>query len=383
MLNELTELFENVKTYGWYVKSRGIFDCKEYWKQFEQFIQAPEQARGVKELENTLSKGWELKMFVGYDMKAQTSDIKVIFNYVHRDLRMHGLNTEKTSDYKWLNSHLFLRPIEIPYNNTFSLMKLLHIAYYLGQLSVVLENPFYTLKAREFFEKNNMDSIESYINLNNLTNKIISEDVKILVDNTNTFILAHMNLSQTGGIGNSINPFYTGDIEELTLQNNDYRKVLYTGPNQQFVLMSIKPLDDIKMEVHETHDQFFNIVEGTGKAILGTNKNIYDLAKGVSIIVPANTLHQIINTGKNNLKLFTLYSPPEHPAGTINNTNPDKNIIIESDEYLNQKDLNKQILNGGTKTKLINDFDYIEKYLEYKNKYIIFKNFMKKYYGNS
>ena len=117
-------------------------------------------------------------------------------------------------------------------------------------------------------------------------------------------------------------PFYA-NLEEITLCNDSYRKVLYTGKNQQFVLMSIKPLDDIHLETHPETDQFIRIEKGKGVAII--DKKIYDLHDGIGLIIPAGAKHQIKNTSENeHLKLYTIYSPPEHKDKLEQINNPDK-----------------------------------------------------------
>jgi mannose-6-phosphate isomerase-like protein (cupin superfamily) len=101
------------------------------------------------------------------------------------------------------------------------------------------------------------------------------------------------------------------NIEKATLENNYFRKVLYTAKHSQLVLMSLKPGEDIGMEVHEKDDQFFRFEEGQGKCII--NGNEYKVGKGSAVIVPAGAQHNIINTLKTgSLKLYTIYSPPVH-----------------------------------------------------------------------
>jgi mannose-6-phosphate isomerase-like protein (cupin superfamily) len=103
---------------------------------------------------------------------------------------------------------------------------------------------------------------------------------------------------------------YLSDIETLTLENSDYRRVLYTGSHLQLVLMTLKVGQEIGSETHATHDQFFRIEEGHGEiAINGTTRKIKD---GDAIIVPAGACHNLMNTGKMPLRLYTLYSPPNH-----------------------------------------------------------------------
>lgn len=108
------------------------------------------------------------------------------------------------------------------------------------------------------------------------------------------------------------------NIEKATIENNYFRKVLYTAENMQLVLMSLKPGEDIGEEIHQL-DQFFRIESGEGKAILnGTSHKVGD---GFSIIVPAGTRHNLINTSsKEPLQIYTLYAPPNHLDGTIHKT---------------------------------------------------------------
>ena len=123
------------------------------------------------------------------------------------------------------------------------------------------------------------------------------------------------------------------NIEKETLSNTNYRNVVYTSKNQQFVYMSIKPKDDIHMEVHKDHDQFIRIEKGKGQAII--NDETYYLYDGIGLIIPAGTTHQIINTSKkNDLKLYSIYSPPEHTQGHVDKENPDKKI---KNKYLKYK----------------------------------------------
>lgn len=117
---------------------------------------------------------------------------------------------------------------------------------------------------------------------------------------------------------------YTVNIEEATLANNAFRRVLKTNKNQQLVLMSLKPLEEIGMEVHETIDQFIRIERGRGVAIIGTHprSKIYLLKDGDIIMIPAGTYHNIVNIGEDKMKLYTLYSPPEHEPGTYQEFHP-------------------------------------------------------------
>lgn len=112
---------------------------------------------------------------------------------------------------------------------------------------------------------------------------------------------------------------FFGNIEQMTLENNNFRKVLYTGKHSQLVLMSLKPKEEIGMEVHEDNDQFFRFEKGTGKCIIDGNE--YELIDGVAIVVPAGAQHNIINTSEtDDLDLYTIYSPAHHKDGIVRAT---------------------------------------------------------------
>lgn len=111
---------------------------------------------------------------------------------------------------------------------------------------------------------------------------------------------------------------FVDDIEGLTKDNNDFRRVLYTGKYLQLVLMTIQPGEDIGEEVHDGHDQFFRIEKGKGEVwIDGVCSKI---KSDDAVIVPAGARHNVINTGEKPLKLYTLYGPPEHRDGTLHPT---------------------------------------------------------------
>ena len=111
---------------------------------------------------------------------------------------------------------------------------------------------------------------------------------------------------------------FHGNIKQLAKENTNYRKVIYTGKNMQLVLMSIPMSGDIGMETHEKTDQVLVIVAGEGKAILNGQES--PIAKHDIIFVPAGTEHNFVNTGDEDLKLYTLYAPPNHPDGIIEAT---------------------------------------------------------------
>ncbi|AKM78486.1 MAG: hypothetical protein UY31_C0025G0005 [Candidatus Wolfebacteria bacterium GW2011_GWE1_48_7] len=109
---------------------------------------------------------------------------------------------------------------------------------------------------------------------------------------------------------------FNANIEKETLENENFRKVLYTGKYCQLVLMSIKPMEEIGMEVHKENDQFFRFEKGEGKCIIDGNE--YALSDGSVIIVPAGAEHNIINVSETeDLKLYTIYSPAHHKDGIV------------------------------------------------------------------
>ena len=111
---------------------------------------------------------------------------------------------------------------------------------------------------------------------------------------------------------------YITNIEKDSLENENFRKVLYTGKNSQLVLMAIEPRDDIGEEVHKL-DQFIRVEAGNGLAILDGVK--HEISDGSAIVIPAGTMHNIINSSETEkLKLYSVYSPPEHKDGTIHRT---------------------------------------------------------------
>ena len=109
------------------------------------------------------------------------------------------------------------------------------------------------------------------------------------------------------------------DIEEATLENKNFRKVLYTSKHSQLVLMSLKPLEEIGMEVHEENDQFFRFEKGLGLCIIDGNE--YEVGDGFAVVVPAGAQHNIINISESEeLKLYTIYSPAHHKDQIVRST---------------------------------------------------------------
>lgn len=114
---------------------------------------------------------------------------------------------------------------------------------------------------------------------------------------------------------------YKGPIEEQTLENQNFRTVIYTGKHMQLVLMTLQAGEEIGNEVHEHVDQFFRIEEGEARFVLGNDEDEYLAHDGDAVIVPAGTWHNVINTSETHqLKLYTIYAPPNHPDGTIHKT---------------------------------------------------------------
>ena len=125
---------------------------------------------------------------------------------------------------------------------------------------------------------------------------------------------------------------YAENIEQLTLENENFRKVLYTGKHSQLVLMSLLPSEDIGEEVHHL-DQFFRIESGVGKVILDDVE--HEIKDGSAIVVPAGCKHNVINTaGTEKLKLYTIYSPAEHQDGVVRAT---KAEAIAQEEHFDGK----------------------------------------------
>lgn len=112
---------------------------------------------------------------------------------------------------------------------------------------------------------------------------------------------------------------YFTDIEKETVDNNDFRRVLYTGKHTQLVLMSLAPNEEIGMEIHKDNDQFFRFESGAGKVVI--DDTTYQVKDGSAVIVPAGARHNVINTSDTeSLNLYTLYSPPHHKDGIVRAT---------------------------------------------------------------
>ena len=128
---------------------------------------------------------------------------------------------------------------------------------------------------------------------------------------------------------------WIGDIEQATLDNEAFRTVLFTGEHTQLTVMRLAPGEDIGLEAHHDRDQFLRIERGSARAELGrTRESVdekHDLGEDWAIIVPAGVWHNVINTGESELKVYSLYSPPEHPPGTVHETKADAEAAEHGD----------------------------------------------------
>lgn len=114
-------------------------------------------------------------------------------------------------------------------------------------------------------------------------------------------------------------PGFVTNIELDTIENEDFRRVLFTGPHSQLVLMTLQPGEDIGQETHAHHDQFLRIESGVGVVVLAGEKT--ELVDGSAVVIPAGVEHNVVNTSDDEpLRLYTLYSPAEHPDGTVHRT---------------------------------------------------------------
>ncbi len=124
---------------------------------------------------------------------------------------------------------------------------------------------------------------------------------------------------------------YIGNIEKETKENDNFRRVLYTAKNSQLVVMSIQPGDEIGEEIHDL-DQFIRIEDGKGKAVLNDVEE--EVEDDYAVIIPAGVKHNVVNTGDKPLKLYSIYSPPEHRDGVIHKTRED---AMDDEEHFNGK----------------------------------------------
>jgi mannose-6-phosphate isomerase-like protein (cupin superfamily) len=124
-------------------------------------------------------------------------------------------------------------------------------------------------------------------------------------------------------------------IENLTIENDNYRTTLWTGVNLQITLMSIEPGHDIGLEVHDTHDQFLRIEQGQATVKMGPSEDqleTWTAIDGDAIVVPSGTWHNLISSGDVALKVYSIYAPPQHPHGTVHVTKEEADLA-EAEEH--------------------------------------------------
>lgn len=128
---------------------------------------------------------------------------------------------------------------------------------------------------------------------------------------------------------------WVGDIEQQTLDNDTFRTVAYTGAHTQLTFMRLAPGEDIGREAHPHLDQFLRVESGRGRVELGESEDrieeTYEVGPDWAVIVPAGVWHNLVNTGDDELKLYSLYSPPEHPDGTVHRTKEDAEAAEHAD----------------------------------------------------
>lgn len=126
---------------------------------------------------------------------------------------------------------------------------------------------------------------------------------------------------------------WSGNIEEATTQNTTFRTVLFTGKHMQLTVMSIPVGGEVGLEIHDNLDQFLRVEAGSARVLMGDEKDkldeTHELRDDWAVIVPAGTWHNVVNTGTTELKLYSLYTPPEHPPGTVHKTKADS----DADEH--------------------------------------------------
>ena len=120
---------------------------------------------------------------------------------------------------------------------------------------------------------------------------------------------------------------YVDDIEKATKRNDSFRQVLYTGANLQLVVMTLQPGEEIGEEVHDDRDQFFRVEDGEGTIVIDGKR--HPVEDDFAVIVPAGARHNVINTGDEPLKLYTIYGPPEHKDGTVHRTKAEADAAPE------------------------------------------------------
>lgn len=124
--------------------------------------------------------------------------------------------------------------------------------------------------------------------------------------------------------------FFVGDMEDLTLNNNSFRRVLFTTPHEQLVVQSLRPNEEVGIEIHDDTTQFFRFEHGDGQVIL--NDQVFDIHADDSVIVPPSVKHNIVNTSsETTLKFYTIYSPPKHKDGLVQDLKPSEHAEHEKE----------------------------------------------------
>ena len=117
---------------------------------------------------------------------------------------------------------------------------------------------------------------------------------------------------------------WVDDIEKATLGNDTFRTVLFTGKHLQMTVMCLQPGEEIGVEKHDDLDQFIRIEEGSGQVQMGSSEDdlseVHDVGDDWAAIIPGGTWHNVVNTGEGQLRLYSIYTPPEHPEGTVHRT---------------------------------------------------------------
>ncbi len=130
-------------------------------------------------------------------------------------------------------------------------------------------------------------------------------------------------------------PGWVDDVERATLENTDFRRVLFTGTGTQLTVMRLAPGEEIGVEMHDHLDQFLRIEQGRARVTFGPSADQvaeeHDVGDDWAVIVPGGVWHNVINTGDQDLKLYSLYSPPEHPDGTVHRTKADADAAEHED----------------------------------------------------
>jgi mannose-6-phosphate isomerase-like protein (cupin superfamily) len=205
-----------------------------------------------------------------------------------------------------INMPNFYEPYPCPYSPNSAMFNLMN-----------MYNPYGACPCCFNHKQHNLESLGQLTN----PNMYYNDNMYYNPDYTNLNPMRSMDATELKDYGPK--PFVT-NIEETTLENNNYRTALWTGKHLQATLMKINVGEDIGLEIHPDTDQFLRIEQGQGIAKMGATKDNLDFQRKVSdnfaIFVPAGTWHNVINTGRVPLKLYSIYAPPHHPHGIVEQT---------------------------------------------------------------